>query len=104
MKQSGFFDVEERLARLSGLGDQLEAFSRTVDFEVFRPDLDKALAYSDGSKGGRPPFDPVLMSKILVIQTLNNLSDQRSPILHAFPCSGAVGSCAYLSGCETSLG
>jgi len=32
MKQAGFFDVEERLARLSGLGDQLEAFSRTVDF------------------------------------------------------------------------
>ncbi|GLQ64135.1 hypothetical protein GCM10007867_29810 [Gluconobacter cerinus] len=28
MKQAGFFDVEERLARLSGLGDQLEAFSR----------------------------------------------------------------------------
>jgi len=26
MKQPGFFDVEERLARLSGLGDQLEAF------------------------------------------------------------------------------
>ena len=40
MKQTGFFDVEERLARLSGLGDQLEAFSRTVDFEVFRPDLE----------------------------------------------------------------
>ncbi|GLQ64293.1 hypothetical protein GCM10007867_31400 [Gluconobacter cerinus] len=71
MKQSGFFDVEERLARLSGLGDQLEAFSRT---EVFRPD-------SDGSKGGRPPFDPVLMFKILVIQTLNNLSDERTEYL-----------------------
>ena len=25
MKQAGFFDVEERLARLSGLGDQLDA-------------------------------------------------------------------------------
>ena len=61
---------------LSGLGDQLEAFSRTVDFEVFRPELEQALAYSDGSKGGRPPFDPVLMFKILVIQTLNNLSDE----------------------------
>ena len=59
MKQPGFFDVEERLARLSGLGDQLEAFSRIVDFEVFRPDLEKALAYSDGSKGGRPPFEMV---------------------------------------------
>lgn len=55
MKQSGFFDVEERLARLSGLGDQLEAFSRTVDFEVFRPELNKSLMYSYGSKGGRPP-------------------------------------------------
>ncbi|GBR21440.1 transposase [Komagataeibacter nataicola NRIC 0616] len=52
MKQPGFFDVEERLARLGGFGDQLEAFSRTVDFEVFHSDLDKALAYSDGRKGG----------------------------------------------------
>ena len=81
MKQPGFFDVEERLARLSGLGDQLKAFSRTVDFEVFRPELNKALVYSDGSKGGRPPFDPVLMFKILVIQTLNNLSDERTEYL-----------------------
>jgi len=81
MKQVGFFDVEERLARLSGLGDQLEAFSRTVDFEAFRPDLEKALAYSDGSKGGRPPFDLVLMFKILVILTLNNLSDERTEYL-----------------------
>jgi len=58
MKQAGFFDVEERLARLSGLGDQLEAFSRTVHCEVFRLDLNKALAYADGSKAGRPPFCP----------------------------------------------
>ncbi|MDR6182247.1 hypothetical protein QE368_001089 [Asaia bogorensis NBRC 16594] len=34
MKQPGFFDKDERLARLSGLGDQLEVFSRTVDFEA----------------------------------------------------------------------
>ncbi|GAL98671.1 transposase [Acetobacter tropicalis NRIC 0312] len=81
MTHSGFFDVEERLARLSGPGDQLEAFSRNVDFEVFRPELNKALAYSDGSKGGRPPFDPVLMFKILVIQTLDNLSDERTEYL-----------------------
>ncbi|GEB84189.1 hypothetical protein AOR01nite_26660 [Acetobacter orleanensis] len=69
---------EERLARLSGLGDQLEAFSRTIDFEVFRPELNKALAYSDGSKGGRPPFGPVLMFKILVIQTLNNMEGSKN--------------------------
>jgi hypothetical protein len=81
MKQPGFFDVEERLARLSGLCDQFEAFSRTVDFEVFGPDLDQVLAYADGSKGGRPPFDVVLMFKILVIQTLNNLSGERAEYL-----------------------
>ena len=81
MKQPGFFDVEEQLARLSGLGEQLEAFSRTVDFEVLRPDLDQALAYSDGSKGGRPPFDAVLMLKVLMIQTLNNFSDERTEYL-----------------------
>jgi len=52
-----------------------------VDFEVFRPELDKALAYSDGSKGGRLPFDPVLMFKILVIHTLNSLSDERTEYL-----------------------
>jgi len=81
MKQPGFFDVEDHLARLSGLGDQLEAFSRVVDFDAFRPDLEKALAYSDGSKGGRPPFDPVFMFKILIVQTLNNLSDERTEYL-----------------------
>ena len=81
MKQPCFFDVAERLARLNGLGDQLEAFPRTVDFEVFCPDLEKALAYLGGSKGGRLPFDPVLMFKILVIHTLNNLSDERTEYL-----------------------
>jgi hypothetical protein len=58
------FDVDDRLKRLSDLGDQLEAFATAVDFEVFRPELEAALAYSDGSRGGRPPFDPVLMFKV----------------------------------------
>ena len=57
--QPGFFDIDERLKRLSDLGDQLEAFAGAVDFEIFRADLVKALAYSDGSQGVRPPFDPV---------------------------------------------
>ncbi|CCT58821.1 transposase [Acetobacter pasteurianus 386B] len=66
---------------MNRLGDQLEAFFRTVDFEVFRPDLEKALAYSDGSKGSRSSFDLALMFKILVIQTLHNLSDERTEYL-----------------------
>ena len=31
----GLFDVDERMKRLSDLGDQLLAFARVVDFEVF---------------------------------------------------------------------
>ena len=79
--QPGFFDVDDRLKRLSDLGDQLEGFRAAVDFEMFRPDLDAALAYSDGAQGGRPPFDPVMMFKVLVIQTTNNLSDERAEFL-----------------------
>ncbi len=79
--QSGFFDVDERLKRLSDLGDQLLAFATAVDFEMFRAELTRALAYSDGSQGGRPPFDPVLMFKVLVVQATNNLSDERAEFL-----------------------
>ena len=31
--QPGFFDFDDRLKRLSDLGDQLEAFRAAVDFE-----------------------------------------------------------------------
>ena len=79
--QPGFFDVDDRLKRLSDLGDQLEAFRAAVDFEIFRDDLMSALAYSDGAQGGRPPFDAVMMFKILVIQAANNLSDERTEFL-----------------------
>src|SRR5664279_2533004 len=77
----GLFDVDERLKRLSDLGDQLLAFAEAVDFEIFRADLEKALGYSDGAQGGRQPFDPVMMFKILVIQATNNLSNERAEFL-----------------------
>src|SRR5690625_4668157 len=80
-KAPGLFDVDERLRRLSDIGDQLEAFAAVVDFEMFRPELVAALGYRDGAKGGRPPFDPVLMFKILVIQTQNDLSGDRAEFL-----------------------
>jgi IS5 family transposase len=80
-KAPGLFDFDDRLRRLSDLGDQLEAYGRVVDFEAFRPELDGALAYSSGAHGGRPPYDPVMMLKVLVIQTANTLSDERTEFL-----------------------
>jgi hypothetical protein len=75
-RAAGFFDVEERLAGLSKKGDDLEGLAAVVDFELFRPELERAVPR--GSKGGRPPFDHVLMFKILILQTQNNLSDERA--------------------------
>ncbi len=79
--QTGFFDVDERLRRLSDLGDQLEAYGSAMDFEMFRGELEKAVGYTSGKHGGRPPFDVVMMFKILVIQSQNNLSDDRTEFL-----------------------
>jgi len=75
--QPGFFDGDERLKALSAAGDPLERPSRVVDFEVFRSELEAALSRSDRSKGGRPPYDPVTMFKVLVLQTLYTLSDEQ---------------------------
>ena len=36
-----------------------------------------ALAYSNGSRGGRPPYDAVVMLKVLVLAAQNNVSDAR---------------------------
>jgi IS5 family transposase len=76
--QPGFFDVDERYAALSAAGDPLERLSAVVDFEIFRPVLNAALARSDRSRGGRPPYDAVLMFRILVLQALYSLSDEQA--------------------------
>lgn len=77
MRQSGLFALSEHLHRLSQDGDPLEVLAGTVEFELFRPLLLDGLGYSDGAKGGRPPFDPVSMFKVLVVQAQHNLSDAR---------------------------
>jgi transposase, IS5 family len=79
--QSGFFEVEERLKELSAKGDDLARLNAIVDFEVFRPDLVRAVPRSDGSKGGRPAFDHVFMFKVLILQASHSLSDERTEFL-----------------------
>lgn len=74
--QAGFFDLSDRYAALSAAGDPLERLAGVVDFEIFRLPLLAALRRGSRAKGGKPPFDPVLMFKILVLQTLYSLSDE----------------------------
>ena len=44
---------------------------------VSRGWLVEGLGYGDGSRGGRPPFDPVSMFKALILQAQHYLSDAR---------------------------
>ena len=62
---------------MSAHGDPLEVLDATAGFEYFRTWLVEGLGYGDGSKGGRPPFDPVSMFKALILQAQHNLSDAR---------------------------
>jgi IS5 family transposase len=81
MRQAGLFGLSDHLKRLSAHGDPLEELGRVVDFEAFRPILATALAYGDGAKGGRPPYDPVAMFKVLILAAQNNVSDARMEYL-----------------------
>lgn len=74
--QAGFFDLSDHYTALSAAGDLLERLAGVVDFELFRMPLVAALRRSSRGKGRRPPLDPVLMFKILVLRALDALSDE----------------------------
>ena len=77
MKQINLFAEETQLERLSKLGDSLERL-KVIDFESFRPTLTDGMKKERKSSAGRHPFDNVMMFKVLVLQRLFNLSDDRS--------------------------
>lgn len=48
---------------------------------MFRPELEQAVPRSNGAKGGRPAFDHVPMFKVLLLQAMHTLSDERCEYL-----------------------
>ena len=78
---AGLFDVAERHAKLTLLGDPLVDLKKLIDWEAFRSDIDKAREQARGRKrknaAGAKPIDAVLMFRTLILQQLNNLSDDR---------------------------
>jgi transposase len=77
MDPQSLFSLSDHLEALGKDGDPLEVLQQTVDFEYFRTWLVEGLGYGDGARGGRPPFDPVMMFKALILQAQHNLSDAR---------------------------
>ena len=84
MGQPGFFDVERRLETISAKGDPLETIKRTVPWEEFRDDIEAVTETKPEerkSSAGRKPYDAILKFKILVLQSLYNLSDEQTEFL-----------------------
>ena len=80
MGQLGFFDADKRLAALSAKGDPLEAIDRLVPWESFRADIEAVVLTPDEmrkSSAGRKPVDAIVLFRMLVLQALNNLSDEQ---------------------------
>lgn len=75
-RQPGFFDVEKRTQKLTAMGDKLVDLKALIDWEAFRPELERVHRKARKSPAGAKPFDVLLMFKILVLQTLHNLSDE----------------------------
>ncbi len=73
--QLGFFDLTNRYNALTEKGDPLEPLAQHIPWARFRKTLEKSLRRS---KCGRPPFDAILMFKVLVVQALYNLSDDQT--------------------------
>jgi IS5 family transposase len=75
MSQAGFFDFEQRLEQINAHGNPLHTLEQAIDFEAFRPTLERVRDKPRKSNAGRKSFDVVMMFKLLVLRSLYNLGD-----------------------------
>ncbi len=75
--QRGLFDEQDRMNKLNSLHDPLVSIGQSIDFEQFRYILEKATLQDSYAKGGRPPFDRVMLFKALLLQKIYHLSDDQ---------------------------
>ena len=81
MAQMTFFDADNRLAALSKQGDPLEAIAGLVPWEEFRAEIEAVVLTADADKksnAGRKPIDALVLFRMLVLQSLYNLSDEQA--------------------------
>jgi hypothetical protein len=80
MGQFRFFDADRRLAAITAKGDPLEMIARVVPFGSFRAEIEATVLTPVSEKkstAGRKPIDVIVMFRMLVLQSLYNLSDEQ---------------------------
>jgi transposase, IS5 family len=76
MGQRGFWDIEEREAKLAQRQDILIQLDQLIPWEEFRIFLEKVRQRERKSAAGRKPYDVILLFKMLVLQQMYNISDE----------------------------
>jgi IS5 family transposase len=72
----GLFDEQFLLQKLDQMGDPLARLDGIVDWQAFLPAIEKALGREHAVSAGRKPYPTLFMFKILIFQSLYNLSDE----------------------------
>jgi IS5 family transposase len=74
--QKGFFDEENRRNEIAAHRNPLQRLS-VVNWDIFRPDVEACFTKELKGPGGRPPYDYLMMLKILILQRAFNISDDQ---------------------------
>jgi len=74
----GLFDYEYHEEKIKKYQPPLGKLDEVIDWEMFRETIEEALYVEPKGLGGRPPYDKVMMFKILILQKYYNLSDEQT--------------------------
>ena len=72
-----FFDLEFKMDDINKHELPLQKLDKVINWEIFLPISESELLNNNKNKdkGGRPPFDKLLMFKIFILQRYFNLPD-----------------------------
>ena len=74
----GLFDIEFHENKIREFEPPLSKLDKVINWELFRDTIESALYVKPKGAGGRPPYDKLLMFKILILQKYYNLSDEQT--------------------------
>ena len=79
-KDNDLFSMIEHQQEVMRAVKGINKLNAVIDWELFRGDLESLLGYDirDPRRGRSPPFDAVLMLKVLVLQKYYGLSDDEA--------------------------
>jgi transposase len=75
---NGLFDLEYHENRIKEYQPPLAKLDKVINWELFRESMEKGLYVKSKGAGGRPPYDKIMMFKILILQKYYNLPDEQT--------------------------